>query len=224
MHGVQLRLKNLARRFGRRWAVAGVSFDVEPGQSWMIVGANGSGKTTLLRCLASALKPHGGSIEVDGLDLWTNREALRHRIAFLSHALHVWDDLSPRDNLRAWARLGGISADPDALLQRVGLDPKRADPVRAMSAGMKRRLALARMLLKRPALALLDEPFSALDPDGRAVIVDVVDELRSAGTTVVVVSHLPDFAQRCTTHALAMAGGKVVWTGTPQSAPREVPR
>lgn len=224
MHGVTLALKNVARRFGRRWAVAGVSLDIAPGESWMVVGANGSGKTTLLRCLATALKPHQGAIEVDGVDLWGNREGLRPRIAFLSHALHVWDDLSPRDNLLAWTKLGGLRSDPDALLRRVGLDPARPDPVRTMSAGMKRRLALARMLLKRPALALLDEPFSALDPEGRAVVVGVVDELRSEGTTVVVVSHLPEFAQRCTTHAVAMSDGRIVWRGTPQDAPREVPR
>lgn len=204
--------------------MAGVSLEIEAGQSWMVVGANGSGKTTLLRCLATALKPHQGHIRVDGLDLWEHRESLRPRIAYLSHALHVWDDLSPADNLAAWARLGGIQADPAALLRRVGLDPQRRDPVRALSAGMKRRLAVARMLLKRPALALLDEPFSALDPDGRAVVVNAVDELREQGATVVIVSHLPDFAQRCTDHALAMADGRVVWTGPPHEAPREVPR
>lgn len=223
MNGSSIRLHEVARRFGRRWAVAGVSLDVAPGESWLVVGANGSGKTTLLRCLATALKPHQGSITVDGLDLWENRRALRPRIAYLSHALQLWDDLSPLDNLRAWARLGGLDADPAALLRRVGLDPARHDPVRALSAGMKRRVALARLLLKQPSLVLLDEPFSALDPQGRDVVVDVVDELRSRGATLVLVSHLPDFAQRCTTHALALAGGRVVWTGAPAAAPREVP-
>lgn len=223
MTGSSIRLHEIARRFGRRWAVAGVSLEVAPGESWLVVGANGSGKTTLLRCLATALKPHRGSITVDGLDLWEHRRALRPRIAYLSHALQLWDDLSPMDNLRAWARLGGHEADPATLLRRVGLDPARTDPVRALSAGMKRRVALARLLLKQPSLVLLDEPFSALDPQGRDVVVDVVDELRTRGATLVLVSHLPDFAQRCTTHALALAGGRVVWTGAPSDAPREVP-
>lgn len=222
MNGSSIRLHEVARRFGRRWAVAGVSLEVAPGESWLVVGANGSGKTTLLRCLATALKPDRGTLTVDGLDLWANRRALRPRIAYLSHALQLWDDLSPLDNLRAWARLGGLDADPAGLLRRVGLDPARPDPVRALSAGMKRRLALARVLLKRPSLVLLDEPFSALDPQGREVVVDVVDELRAAGTTLLLVSHLPDFAQRCTTHALAMSAGRVVWTGAPKDAPREV--
>lgn len=223
MDGSSIRLNEVARRFGRRWALAGVTLDVSPGESWLVVGANGSGKTTLLRCLATALKPDHGTITVDGLDLWTHRRALRPRIAYLSHALQVWDDLSPLDNLEAWARLGGLDADPTALLRRVGLDPSRRDPVRALSAGMKRRLALARVLLKRPSLVLLDEPFSALDPQGRAVVVDVVQELRAAGTTLVLVSHLPDFAQRCTTHAIALDAGRIVWTGPPSEAPREVP-
>lgn len=222
--GLPLRLAGVARRFGRRWAVAGVTLEIGAGESWMIVGANGSGKTTLLRCLSTSLRPHAGAIAVDGMDLWTHREALRPRIAYLSHALQVWDDLSPLDNLRAWSRLGGGAADPEALLRRVDLDPRRRDPVRALSAGMKRRLALARMLLKEPALALLDEPFTALDPDGRAMLVGVIDELRAKGTTVVIVSHLPEFAQRCCTRALAMASGRVAWIGAPADAPREVLR
>lgn len=223
MNGSSIRLHQVARRFGRRWALAGVTLEIPAGQSWLVVGANGSGKTTLLRLLATALKPDRGSISVDGLDLWTHRRTLRPRIAYLSHALQVWDDLSPLDNLQAWAKLGGLEADPAALLQQVGLDPARRDPVRALSAGMRRRLALARILLKRPSLVLLDEPFSALDPQGRSVVIDVVDQLRAAGATLLLVSHLPEFAQRCTSHALALSDGRIVWRGDPRDAPREVP-
>ena len=151
-----IELEGLARRFGPRWALARLTLTLQPGESLMLTGANGSGKSTLLRCLATALKPHEGLIRYDGRDLWQNRGELRPGIAYLAHQLHLYDDLSQRDNLEVWARMGGLKADADELLTRVGLDPKRSDPVRALSAGMKRRLALARILIKSPKLLLLD--------------------------------------------------------------------
>ena len=138
-----VRVTGIARRFGRRWAVARVDLCVPSGGAMMLTGANGSGKSTLLRCLATALRPHAGQATIGGRDLWRERAVLRPHIGYLAHQLHVWDDLSPTENLLAWARLGGLSADPAALLRRVGLEPGRRDPVRALSAGMKRRLALS---------------------------------------------------------------------------------
>ena len=176
----------------------------------MLTGPTGSGKSTLLRLLATALRPHEGQVLWNEQPLWTHRQQLRPSIAFLGHALHVWDDLSPRDNLVAWARLGGLTADPDALLRRVVLDPDRPDPVRTLSAGMKRRLGLARLLLKRPSLALLDEPFGALDPEGRALVLEIVQQLQAHGSTVVIATHLPDSAQSVCSHHLALEAGKIV--------------
>lgn len=175
----------------------------------MLTGPNGSGKSTLLRCVATALKPHHGTIRFDGQDLWTERSGLRAHIGFLGHQLHMWDDLSPVDNLRAWARLGGQTADPRALLDRVGLEPDRPDPVRTMSAGMKRRLALARLLLKEPRLALLDEPFGALDPDGRELVLEVLHQLKQGGSTVMLATHLPRVAARACTHGVVLEDGKL---------------
>lgn len=210
MSAPHIAIDRLARRFGSRWALAGVSLEIPPGTAWMLTGPNGSGKSTLLRCLATALRPHHGSIRMDGADLWTERSSLRSHIGFLGHNLHVWDDLSPRDNLVAWARLGRIEADPAALLRRVGLDPARRDPVRAMSAGMKRRLALARLLLKRPRLALLDEPFGALDPAGREVVIGVLRELRDEGATLMLATHLHAFASQACSDAVVLEDGKLV--------------
>ena len=209
-----IRVDGLARRFGRRWAVAGVSVTLPAGSSWMLTGPNGSGKSTLLRLLATAIKPHQGQVLWGDRVLWEQRELLRSRIAFLGHALHVWDDLSPRENLVAWARLGGLSVDPDALLRRVDLDPTRSDPVRALSAGMKRRLAIARLLLKQPQLALLDEPFGALDPEGRALVLDVIAELRARGTTLAIATHLPKSAAPGCTHHVHLEAGQIISCGT----------
>lgn len=208
-----VQVTGIARRFGRRWALARVDLEVPGGGALMLTGANGSGKSTLLRCLATALRPHEGGASLGGRDLWAERASLRPHIGYLAHQLHVWDDLSPSENLSAWARLGGLTAEPAVLLERVGLDPRRRDPVRALSAGMKRRLALARLLLKQPRLILLDEPFSALDPDGRDLLVDVIRELREGGATLLLATHLPAIGHALCDRAITLEGGRKLWEG-----------
>ena len=205
-----LRVVDLARRFGDRWAVARVDLHVARGAGCMVTGANGSGKTTLLRCVATALRPHHGRILFGGRDVWTERAAVRPQIALLSHATRLYEDLDARGNLLLWARLGGIRVDAADLLTRVGLPPGRRDAVRTFSAGMRRRLALARVLLKRPDLLLLDEPFTALDPAGRALLIERVSELRDAGTTVLVATHVPDISAALCDHRVHMEDGRFV--------------
>jgi len=205
---------DVSRRFGRRWALAHVSIDIAEGDAWMLLGNNGSGKSTLLRCLATALRVHEGRIQLGGRDLWTDRHELRPAIAFLAHQTHLYDDLSARENLHVWARLGGLpSTGTDALIERVGLDPGRRDPVRVFSAGMRRRLALARLLLKTPRLVLLDEPFTALDPGGRELVVGVANTLRAAGATLVVATHLFEVTRRVCDQAVVLDAGKTTYVG-----------
>jgi heme exporter protein A len=211
--GLHIVGRGVARRYGRRWALAGVDLEVPPGGTLMLTGANGSGKSTLLRLLSTAVRPHAGRLLLDGVDVWEGRDAHRPQVGVLSHALLAWDDLSPRQNLEAWARLAGVRPEAARWLSRVGLDPARADPVRNLSAGMKRRLALARLLIRPQRLLLLDEPFSALDPAGRALLVDVVGELTAEGATLVVASHLPQFASALCRDALTLDAGHVVWRG-----------
>jgi heme exporter protein A len=214
-----LSVRDLSRRFGARWAVARVDLDVPPGSALMLTGHNGSGKTTLLRCVATALRPHHGGAWLDGADLWDTRADARARIGVLGHALQLYDDLSAADNLATWARLGGQPLDRvRPLLQRVGLDPDRADPIRTYSAGMRRRLALARVLLKRPKLLLLDEPFSAFDPDGQALVRSVVTELREQGAATLITTHVPHLAARVCDLSAHLDGGRLVWSGTAHEA------
>ena len=208
-----LRVDDLSRRFGRRWAVARVSFELDRGESLMLTGANGSGKSTLLKCLATALKHQTGTAELDGQPLWEKRGTLRRRIAFLSHASRTYEDLSAQENLRVWSGLAGTSVDVGTSLERVGLDPSRRDPVRTFSAGMKRRLALALALIKKPDLFLLDEPFSALDPEGRALVVRLAEEVREQGAALIVATHLPGQAARLCPRAVHLDAGQIVWRG-----------
>jgi heme exporter protein A len=213
-------VEELAVRFGPRWALAHVGLQVPDGGSLLLLGHNGSGKTTLLRCLATAIPYDHGRITLDGIDLWAGREALRPRIAMFGHATRLWDDLSARDNLATWAGLFGLRDDLDARLARVGLADTGDRPARTFSAGMKRRLALAVVLLKRPRLALFDEPFTNLDADGRALVSTVIDEVRAQGALTVVCTHLPDLGARHCDDALVLDDGQVAWRGPALDAPR----
>jgi heme exporter protein A len=211
-------VRDLARRFGNRWAVARASFELAAGEAVMLTGPNGSGKTTLLRCIATALRAHQGSAELLGQDVWRHRRKVRHQITLLSHATRTYDDLTGRDNLVVWARLAGVSADPTASLAAVGLED-RPEPVRTYSAGMRRRLALAIALQQRPALFLLDEPFSALDPAGRQLVIDVACRLRDAGTGVMVATHMPAAAAAICARTLHLEAGQIVWRGASTEHP-----
>jgi heme exporter protein A len=216
----EIAIDDVARRYGRRWALAHVQLRIEPGQAWMLLGHNGSGKSTLIRCLATALRVHQGQIRYGGRDLWENRAELREHIVILGHQPYLYDDLSAKENLSVWASLGALGrVDLDAALERVGLDPGRREPVRAFSAGMRRRVALARMLLKIPELVLLDEPFTALDPGGRELLIGVIRQLREQGATLVMATHLPQVARACAEHAVILDSGKVVYSGLVDGLP-----
>src|SRR5258708_21902886 len=183
MVAMAIEAEKLARRYGRRWALAGVTFDVPKGAVVMIAGPNGSGKSTLLRVLSTAIHPDGGRASVGGFDVVRQRDDIRQRSALLSHDSYLYDSLSARQDLEILARLtrrSGPVNRPISLiaevLERVGLSSRADDYVRTHSAGMRKRLSFARVLLQKPEIALLDEPFGQLDPAGFALVEEVVGE------------------------------------------------
>jgi len=202
---------DLSRRFGQRWAFARVNLTVAPRERVLLVGGNGSGKTTLLRVVSTILRPSHGSFTLFGLDPRNHPTAVRRRLALLSHHAGLYEDLDAHDNLRIIARLGGWAlGDLDALIARVGLDPARTDPLRAFSAGMRKRLQLAAMLLQKPDLVLLDEPFAALDPKGCDEVARIISELPGA---VIIASHQLRRAASICDRALLLGDGVPRWTG-----------
>jgi|ERR1051325_7577290 heme exporter protein A len=183
-------VRGVSRRYGRRWALADVSFRVPAGSVAMVAGANGSGKSTLLRILATAIRPDLGTALVGGFDVAKERDDVRRVTALLSHYSYLYEALSARENLdvlnvgRASARPGRAEARPTYLLEKVGLAARADDPVSTYSAGMRKRLSFARVLAQQPSIVLLDEPYGQLDPEGFRLVDDVVSELRGKSTII----------------------------------------
>jgi heme exporter protein A len=206
-----LELRDVSKRFGARWAVARLSYTLQAGRSLLLTGHNGSGKTTLLRMIATATFPTLGSIALFGQETRAARAAVRTRVALLSHANFLYEDLTAAQNLLLAARLMGLPESAqavDGLLERVGLAARAHHPVRQFSAGMRKRVAIARLLLKAPALALLDEPFGELDPAGIAQMEGLIRELQGRGTTVVLATHLIEQGQALTHERLHLEQGR----------------
>ncbi len=191
--------RDLARLFAGSPALAGVSLRIDGGRTVALLGPNGAGKTTLLRLLATAIRPSYGRAEVDGLDVDREADLVRGRVAYLSHATGLYDDLTARENLRFAAAMLGT---PDATqrveraLSDVGLADRAGDRVGEFSAGMRKRVALARILLGNASVVLLDEPYAALDADGLALVDQLLDAWREVGVTVLVASHAVDRLER----------------------------
>jgi heme exporter protein A len=189
-----LEVEGLARHYGEREALSGVSLSLQQGSTLVVFGPNGAGKTTLLRVLAALLRPHAGSVRVLGSALPREAWAVRGRLGLLGHEPLLYRQLTARENLRYHARLHGVDDERvEELLELVAMDGRSREPLRTLSRGMVQRVAIARAVLHEPELLLLDEPHANLDP----AAVELVAPLIGAGTdparprTRVICSHDP---------------------------------
>ena len=211
-----VRLRSVVCLLGRFPALAGADLDVASGEIVLVTGPNGAGKTTLLRLLAGLLAPYSGEAEVLGHDLASDRVAARRHIAIVGHETYCYDDLNARENIEFFARASGQpGADVDAVLERVALTDAAKVVHRGLSAGQRRRLALAVALVRAPTLLLLDEPHAGLDAMGREVLADVVRGAPGEGRTVVMVSHELEIARPLATREVRVDGGQIVSTPQP---------
>jgi ABC-2 type transport system ATP-binding protein len=210
-----VRLEALTLRYGERTALGAVSFAVGAGELFALLGPNGSGKSTLLRILSTLLRPTDGRAFVDGVDVTAEPAAARHRLGVVFQAPGVDARLSVAENLRFHGYLYGLSgralsARIATLLERFGLAERRRDRAGTLSGGLRRRVELAKALLHRPRVLLLDEPSSGLDLPSRQAFWQTLDELRAEDDlTVVVATHLMDEAERCARVALLDRGSLV---------------
>lgn len=201
-----IRLRGLDRDYGDRPALVGVDLDLAAGASLAVLGTNGSGKSTLLRVLATLLRPSRGEVTVLGGELPRDAWKLRGKVGYLGHEPLLYEDLTGRENLQFQARLYGI---PDRTaaeriendLELLGMNRRADYRVSDYSAGMKQRIAICRTVLHRPALLLLDEPDSNLDPEGREAARSLIGPPAALGwqsegpVTRVAVSHEPEKAR-----------------------------
>jgi heme exporter protein A len=206
-----IHVERLSRRYGRRWALADVSFTVRGGSVLMLVGRNGSGKSTLLRVLATAIRPDRGTATVGGFDVVRHKEDVRRLSAILSHYNYLYEALTARENLEVVAdHLGLPRAAVPPVLARVGLEARANDLISTFSAGMRKRLSFARILLQGPQVVLLDEPYGALDPQGFTLVEDVVRDLRTQGATILIATHQWDRVGAYADERLELEAGRVV--------------
>jgi heme exporter protein A len=207
-----LSLAGIAKRFSRRWVLRGVSLQIPAGSILALTGRNGSGKTTLLRVIATLLQPTRGGGRVFGLDLLEDADDVRGSIGLLAHAPGLYPDLTAAENLRFAQRMLGLRGG-DALILRALEEVRLADEaderVRFFSAGMQRRVALARLLMRRPRLLLLDEPHAAFDTEGVELVHALMQEVRDAGGGVVVATHSPARVEPMVTHRFQLRDGRL---------------
>src|SRR5437868_5505913 len=212
----------ICRRYGRRWALLEVSLEVPQGSLVMVTGRNGSGKSTLLRVLATAIRADRGTFRILGLDPHTDRQRVRQKVALLGHRTHLYEPLTALENLAVAARF--LRADPGrgpllARLEEVGLADRADDPVQTFSAGMRQRLALARVLQQPAEVVLLDEPYGHLDPPGFLLVDGLLQQLRRQGTTVLMATHLVLRGRKLCDLGLVLESGRLVFAGAAANLP-----
>ena len=216
-----IRAHGLTRRFGTLVAVDHVDLAIPRGQVYGFLGPNGSGKSTTLRMLCGLLTPSEGEVEVLGLRIPAQAEALKQRIGYMTQKFSLYEDLTVLENLQFLAAihdLPRVKAVPRIaeVIERYDLGDRRKQLAGTLSGGQRQRLALAGSVLHKPELLLLDEPTSAVDPESRRDFWSSLFELADGGTTLLVSTHYMDEAERC--HRLAiLESGRLVADGTPQA-------
>jgi ABC-2 type transport system ATP-binding protein len=213
-------VEGLRKSFGPLVALDGVDVSVPHGAVLGLLGPNGAGKTTLVRVLATTLLPDGGRARVLGVDVVRQARVLRPSIGLAGQFAAVDEALTARENLRLIGQLchrrrSATEAHADMLIERFGLGGNNTRPARTFSGGMRRRLDLAAALIHRPRVVFLDEPTTGLDPNGRAELWEMIRELVSDGTTVLLTTQYLEEADRLSDEIVVIDRGRVIARGRP---------
>jgi heme exporter protein A len=211
---VALEARAVARDFGGRPVLRGIDLSVAAGETVVVLGPNGAGKSTLLRILALLLAPRAGTVAVQGHDGQRARNEALRLLGYLGHESACYPDLTARENLTFYAELFGVAdaARVEELLAWTGLAEAADRPLRTCSRGMVQRVGLARALLHRPSLVLLDEPFTGLDPAASDALDARLRALRAEGCAVVAAVHDVPRAAALATRVVILHGGRIAWT------------
>jgi heme ABC exporter ATP-binding subunit CcmA len=207
-----VRVTGLRKTFGARLVLDGVTMEVRPGEAVALLGANGAGKTTLLKIVATLVRPSRGTVAVGGIDAARDPDAVRRLVGLVAHGAHLYEDLTALENLRFWTTLAGRDARRETLvaaLAEVELDRLAGERVRTLSAGMRRRLTLARLALAQPRVLLLDEPFAGLDQRAKKWLGERLEAFKAGGGAVLMATH--SFGRELATadRLAILAGGRL---------------
>jgi lipooligosaccharide transport system ATP-binding protein len=212
--------KQVTKRFGDFEALQGLDLEVKAGDCVGLLGPNGAGKSTFIGSLYGVVERTGGELTVFGLDPKLNSREIKRRLGVVPQESALDEGLTVRENMRLFANFVGVAAAKrdariGSLLKMMALDHKAEAPIRALSGGMKRRLAFVRALLSEPEILILDEPTTGLDPAVRHLLWEKVGELRAAGKTILLTTHYMHEAEVLCDRIVILSKGKVIDSGSP---------
>lgn len=211
-----LKVKNLKKAYGDFQAVKGVSFDVAPGEVFGILGPNGAGKTTTLEMIEGMRPIDSGSVIVDGTNVAENPYAVKEKIGVQLQSSSFFDNLNLVELLKLFGDLYHESVHPMHLLREVNLEEKAKSKAKDLSGGQRQRFSIATTLVNQPVVVFLDEPTTGLDPQARRNLWDLVKQIQSKGTTVVITTHYMEEAEVLCDRIAIMDDGKIVAMDTPK--------
>jgi ABC-2 type transport system ATP-binding protein len=208
-------VNHLVKRYGRFTAVNDVSFTIRRGEIYGLLGPNGAGKTTTLEIIEGLRRGDGGAVMVDGLDVRRDRRAVQRRIGVQLQTTTLFDELTVRETIQLFGSFYPSARSADELLSEVALDEKARARPNDLSGGQRQRLALALALVNDPALLLLDEPTTGLDPQSRHLLWETIRGLRERGKTILLTTHFMDEAQTLCDRIAILDGGRIIAEDTP---------
>jgi ABC-2 type transport system ATP-binding protein len=220
-----IEVRDLTRTFGDFTAVDHISFEVNAGEVFGFLGANGAGKTTAIRMLIGLLQPTSGAARVAGFDVATQAEDVKRRICYMSQRFSLYEDLTPRENIRLYGGIYGLTRQQIAerttqMLERLGIANISDTLVRSLPLGWRQKLAFSVALVHQPRIVFLDEPTSGVDPVTRRQFWELIYDAASRGTTVLVTTHYMDEAEYCDRISI-MVAGRIAAMGAPAALKEE---
>ncbi|MGC9327199.1 MAG: ABC transporter ATP-binding protein [Candidatus Hinthialibacter sp.] len=212
-------VEKLKKSYGELRAVDGISFEIPEGELFGFLGPNGAGKTTTLSMISGLLKPDGGRVMINGIDVWQNPKTAKRILGLVPQDVALYEELTARENLRFWGGLYHLSSSElksniKKWLDRVGLTDRANDAVSKYSGGMKRRLNLAAGMIHDPQIVLLDEPTVGIDPQARNNIMEIIREIAREGVTILFTTHHLEEAETLCERIAIMDHGKILQIGT----------
>jgi ABC-2 type transport system ATP-binding protein len=222
---IAIQAEELTRTFGSFTAVDHISLEVGSGEIFGFLGANGAGKTTAMRMFIGLLAPSSGTARVAGHDVYTESEAIKRSIGYMSQRFSLYEDLTIRENIRLYGGIYGLSDQDirtrtEQMLARLGLERSADLLVRAVPLGWRQKLSFSVALLHRPQIVFLDEPTGGVDPITRRQFWEMIYQTAAEGTTVLVTTHYMDEAEYCDRISI-MVAGKIGAMGTPAELKRQ---